>query len=72
MEAINGDAAVAPYAHSVRGWGFRSDNCHQPPQRQYVCIPSAGLQQHLRWEEQEAEAKVCICNSLSLLFIKSH
>lgn len=59
----NADAAVAPDALSVSDWGSHSDNYRHPPQRQYVCIPSAMLQQHLWWEEWEAEAKVCLCNS---------
>ena len=70
MGAINNsDAAVAPDALSVSDWGFRSDNCHNPPQRRYVCIPSAMLQQHVWWE---AEAKVCICNSLSSVFVSPY
>lgn len=70
MGAINnGDSAVAPDALSVSDWGFCSDNCRHPPQHQYVCIPSATLQQRLWLEEWEAEAKVCLCTSLSLPFV---
>lgn len=70
MGAINNsDTAVAPDALSVNNWGFHSDKWHHPPQHRYVCIPSVMLQQHLWLEELEAEAKVCICNSL---FVNSY
>lgn len=57
VAAINGDAAVVPCAHSVHNWGFHSDNCHHPPQPWSVCIPSAELQQHLRWESRRQRLK---------------